>query len=63
MTTSTQTITLKSPVTELFTSKHEVQMLVKFLETKGFKTEAVNVPIYDRLVAILKIYETPGSHN
>ena len=63
MTTSTQTITLKSPITELFTNKHDVQNLVKFLETKGFKTESVNVPIYDRLAAILKMYETPGSQN
>ncbi len=62
MTTSTQTLTLKSPVTELFTNKHEVQNLVKFLETKGFKTETTNMPIFDRLVAILKIYDTPG-HN
>jgi len=63
MTISTQTITLKSPVTELFTNKNDVQMLVKFLDAKGFKTEAVNVPIYDRLVAILKGFEAPGSHN
>jgi hypothetical protein len=59
MTTSTKILTLESPIKELLTNKNEITALVKFLDTKGFRSDVVNVPVYDRFVALMN---TTGSH-
>ncbi len=62
MTTITTTLTLQSPVKELLTNKNDIQMLVKFLDTKGFKSDPVNVPVYERLVALLASCDTTATN-
>ena len=58
MTNETSVITTKSPIVDLFPTKTDLQMLVKFLDTKGFKTESINVPTFERLVVLLKSFDT-----
>ena len=53
MTTVTTNITLESPIKTLLTNKHDIQTLIKFLDTKGFRSDVINVPVYDRLVALM----------
>lgn len=63
MTTVTTNLTLQSPVIELFPVKNDIQMLIKFLDTKGFRTDTTNVPTYDRLVTLLNSIGTHVGKN
>ncbi|HVA27702.1 MAG TPA: hypothetical protein VNF68_05950 [Candidatus Baltobacteraceae bacterium] len=63
MTNSTETLTFASPISDILKNKSDVQTLVKFLDIKGFKTESVNVPIYERLALFLKNCDTIGTHH
>ena len=63
MTTVTTNISLQSPIVELFPLKNDIQMLIKFLDTKGFRSDTTNVPTYERLVVLLNSIGTHVGKN
>lgn len=63
MTNVTTTLTLKSAIADLLTNKNDVQILVKFLDTKGFISDPAQKPIYERLVTLLKSTDTNAIHS
>ncbi len=49
---------IKCMIVELFANKTDGQRLLNFLEAKGYKSDSVNMPVYERLVVLLKHWET-----
>ena len=63
MTNETATLTIKSPIVELLTNKNDVRLLVNFLDAKNFKSDSINLPVYERLATLLKNSEATGANH